>query len=461
MSDGRTSAGAPACTHCRVPMNLCHCSKSCCSACGLGATTGCACIARAPPPPKACGKCAEHEKAAEATSKLLNAKDRELAELKKKLADARSSAQSEREARANLEAKHAMHVAALEKQLNAALAAPQSAPREAELERTAAQARKACWEAEARAKSSDATCIKLRDELAECKLRLVGIEDEGRLAAEMRLAHVAEAAEMHAVEASLRRELEAAQSESSAAREASEAAKAEAKSASTRLSETVAELARCQASKAELEAQTARLSQAKESALAYEGAVAESRRLKALLSDANAASKALQSRNAELEGRVEVLTTERSQLAANLAHAERIKELFSQVTSRTNQVQEAANEVIEKVAARKKAAAQAERAAAAPEEEVLPPRPKSSRPATSGSQSARAPLQRKQSHGPPIQTPWPPTAPPGGARAGFWSCWSATRVWGQMSPAGFHAGCHCSVLRDPEMSVCQTHTFLA
>ena len=138
--------------------------------------------------------------------------------MKKKLADARSSAQSEREARANLEAKHAMHVAALEKQLNAALAAPQSAPREAELERTAAQARKACWEAEARAKSSDATCIKLRDELAECKLRLVGIEDEGRLAAEMRLAHVAEAAEMHAVEASLRRELEAAQSESSAAR---------------------------------------------------------------------------------------------------------------------------------------------------------------------------------------------------------------------------------------------------
>ena len=110
---------------------------------------------------------------------------------------------------------------------------------------------------------------------------------------------------------------------------------------------------------------------------------------------------------------MEVLTTERSQLAANLAHAERIKELFSQVTSRTNQVQEAANEVIEKVAARRRLRHRQRGRPPRPRRRCLPPRPKSSRPATSGSQSARAPLQRKQSHGPPIQTPWPPTAPPG------------------------------------------------
>ena len=63
---------------------------------------------------------------------------------------------------------------------------------------------------------------------------------------------------------------------------------------------------------------------------------------------------------------------ERAQLQHALDHAEKVRALFASVTSRTNQVQEAANEVIASVAARKRAAAEAELAAAERAAEHLP-----------------------------------------------------------------------------------------
>jgi hypothetical protein len=410
----RSAAATPSCTNCKVPINLCHCSQSCCSSCSLGVATGCACVAPRPPPPKPCTRCLEAEEASKALTKQVAARDRELAEIKKKLAEARATAQSERESRANIEAKHAKRVEELEAQLGLALSVPQSQPREAELERQLAQSRQSCWEAEARAKSSDATCIKLRDELSDCRLRLVGVEEAERLAAEGRLAYVAEAAEMHAAEAELRAELAEARREASASRDASRA-EGDAVHAALRL-----ELLEAETARQEVALELEKLSGARNDALAYEGAVAESRRLQGLLRDADAQLAPLRQRVRELEGRVEVLATEKSQLAQSLAHAERVKELFGMVTSRTNQVQEAANEVIEKVAARKRAAAAGR--ATTPAQSTATATAEGGR--APGSASARDPLQAKPSSNAQALAaaaacgPWPPPLP-AGARKGL------------------------------------------
>ena len=51
------------CVNCHVPMNLCHCSKSSCSNCGLGAGNVCECLSSKPRAP--CKECPTLEKAAQ------------------------------------------------------------------------------------------------------------------------------------------------------------------------------------------------------------------------------------------------------------------------------------------------------------------------------------------------------------------------------------------------------------
>ena len=410
------SKSVPTCATCKVPMNLCHCSNSCCSVCNLGATSGCVCIARAPPPPKPCVKCTEYEKAAEkageAHAKALAAKDREVAELKKKLAEARTQAQSEREVRAALENKHAKHAEELQAQLRAAaqikLEAP---PREAELERSLAHALSQAHAAEARAKASDGQCVRLRDELADAKAHADAADQRAALAAETQMAHVAEAAEAAAVEKQLKKELTQIAAERAAAeKEVRIEAETEARALRLQLEKTSASRDELRKSLEELK------SKAESGGLLVSEDI---QKLQTQLADALERSRALQSRNGELEGRVEVLTAERTQLAGSLAEANRIRELFSKVTNRTNQVQEAANEVIEKVEARKRAAKKAEQQAAQQEAGAAPPK-------TASAGGLQPPMS---SGGPPPKSagPKPPKSagPRDGPREGWGTSHSA------------------------------------
>ena len=394
-------------------MNLCHCSNSCCSSCNLNAI-GCVCIARAPPPPKPCTKCAEAEKAAEKAAdthaKVLAAKERELADLKKKLAEARTQAQSEREVRATLELKHTKRVEDLETQVReAAKIKLEAPPREVELERSLAHALSQAHAAEARAKSSDGQCVKLRDELADAKAHANAAEERAALAAETQMAHVAEAAEAAAVEKQLKKELTQIAAERAAAeKEVRIEAEKEARALRAQLEKTSASRDELRKSLESLQGQA-------------EGAGGlgseESQQLQTQLSEALDHAERLQSRNGELEGRVEVLTAERAQLAGSLAEANRIRELFSKVTNRTNQVQEAANEVIEKVEARKRAAKKAEQQAAAQEAGEAPPK----------TASAGGLMPPKSAGGPPPKSAGPKPPKSAGPRDGPREGWGPNK----------------------------------
>ena len=138
---------------------------------------------------------------------------------------------------------------------------------------------------------------------------------------------------------------------------------------------------------AERRAQRAAAAKEKKDALAYEGAVAEARTLRQQLADALERARRAE---AERDG----LASERAQLQQSLAHAERVRELFASVTSRTNDVQAAADEVIQQVQARKKAEKAGMGAAAIPSgggskpAAAVPPLAQSAT-----AQSARGPLR--------------------------------------------------------------------
>ena len=98
------------------------------------------------------------------------------------------------------------------------------------------------------------------------------------------------------------------------------------------------------------------VAKAKETQLAYEGACAEVRRLQTALaaaldggSEADEAAKQLAVLKTALEERLIALMAENAQLTHQVKHAEHLRSLFQTVTSRTNELQEAANSVIKQV----------------------------------------------------------------------------------------------------------------
>ena len=384
-------------------MTLCHCSSSSCSACGLPAEGDekCACVARAPPPKQqqqqqqqqasaGCSKCAEVERRMQdmesSFAKQLAHRDREAgregANVRRQLAEARTETQREREARAKEASAHSGVLEAAE---------AKAAARIAELERQLALAHATAVSEAVRGKKQAED--ELKAELAEMRARCAAAEAAAHTANESRLAHVAEAEEARGVEKRLRGDLAAAADASITLRTELADLRAELHTSREQLRE--AEKAQA-ALDAERRAQRAAAAKKEADALAYEGAVAEARKLQQHLADAlERARKA----EAERDG----LVSERAQLEQSLAHAERVRELFASVTSRTNDVQAAADAVITQVEARKKAekATKADATAAtASDERNVPPSDAPSRgrtpaaaPVQHGSHSARGPLR--------------------------------------------------------------------
>ena len=338
-------------------MDLCHCSKSSCSSCGLAAGTGvCVCLAARRRP---CQECAEAGRAAQEAAKResdatkqLATRERDLADLKKKLADARTSAQSERELRSVEGQAHKAKLLELEVEMPLA-----SAERMAELERAAHLAVNMEAAAESKRKSAEKQLSQAKEELREMRERTRRAEELVALAQDAERVQTAEAEEAAQTERRLSAQLRAAQAE----RDALQAEADGAAALRVRLAESESKHDELQKEVARLGVQ---LSQQHEHKLSYEGAVAEGRKLRALLDAAKEEAKQSARRADEQQSRADALTAERAQLQHALDHAEKVRSLFASVTSRTNQVQEAANEVIASVAARKRAAAEAELAAA-------------------------------------------------------------------------------------------------
>jgi hypothetical protein len=463
----------PTCANCKVVMNLCHCSSSSCGSCALPRTGEGPCCECVLTKPKPCKACAEHERAAqEAASgraeaeKKLQVREREFTDLRRKLGEAKSAALAERDKRGEEERANREKIEKLQADLLATAAAAQpvtSAERVAELERAAHLAVNMEAAAEAKRKSAEQALAKAREEASELRERTHRAEQRARECDE---AERERGAHEHAAADELRdlqRRLEA----SEGAR-AKLAAEAEAAGAAR------AEAAAAHAARAELKEEVTRLKAQvqlhREHSLAYDGAVAEGRKLKGQLEAAHAEAQTQRARAEEERARAETeraradeLAKERVQLESSLAHAEKVRALFASVTSRTNQVQEAANSVIATVEARRKAERKgeaeqprspaeegaarerspaeraqpanrpprtAEHAPSAPAprrattsagsdggrgDGAPPIKPREGWAASGGSLSARGPLQAKQlaaaAHGGNV--PWPPQPPPG------------------------------------------------
>jgi hypothetical protein len=346
----------PTCTNCRVPMNLCHCSKSCCSSCSV-ARAACCCILARPAKTKvsglethACEQCTSAEiranRQAERAERLegeLTKASKEAAKTSKLLGEARASEQQQREARTALETK----LCAIEAHVATTKA---SAAREAsaELSKQLAAAWAGAAAQEERRRSAEEAEARARSEVRELRDRVADAERRASLAEDQALQYVAEADERDEVERSQSAAVVRATAAAAAARKEALEAVAEAEASRLKVAKLVERL-----ESAELEAGKAR-----EAALAYEGACAEAKSLRAeLLKTRGALSErsAADTRVAELEVRVRELEAEGGQLRSKLAHAERVQELMRTVTSRTNEVQQAAEAVMRQAEAAKAA----------------------------------------------------------------------------------------------------------
>ena len=335
------AAPAPTCTNCRVPMDLCHCSKSSCSSCGLAAGTGvCTCLAARRRP---CQECAEAWRAAQEAAtresdatKQLAARERELADLKKKLADARTSAQSERELRTVEGQAHKAKLLELEGRQAEMPSA--TAERMAELERAAHLAVNMEAAAESKRKSAEQQLSQAREELREMRERTRRAEELVALAQDAERVQTAEAAEAAQTERRLSTQLRAAEAERDALRaeadgaaalrvrlaeseskhdELQKEARVPTKPASLELLDSPGHAAaalkasiapKCVAQVARLGVQ---LTQQHEHKLSYEGAVAEGRKLRALLDAAKEEAKQSARRADEQQSRADALTVRR------------------------------------------------------------------------------------------------------------------------------------------------------
>ena len=339
-------------------MNLCHCSKSSCSACGLPAGSVCECLATKKSGP--CKVCPENEKAlhemtkreSDAT-KTVAAQQRELTELKKKLADERAKLQSEREAKKAQDAALNKMIEELGQKLASGEPSRAVQERMAELEKAAHRAINMEAASATKCKVVEQQLAGCRDELVDLRERTKRAEAVAATANEAQQQHAAEHDAAAKTEKRLRQALAAAEAER-------DALKAEA----TGSAGVHARLEEAEAARDDFKGQVAKLAKQlekdKENALAYEGAIAESRGLKAKLDEASALARRATALADEQQAKADALAAERTQLQTALAHAERVRELFQTVTSRTNQVQDAANEVIASVAARKRAQAEQE-----------------------------------------------------------------------------------------------------
>lgn len=447
------SVGTPACTNCRVPMNLCHCSTSECSEC-KGTKELCKCIsvvtrppakptADAPPPPPPlplpCTKCAEVKGQLAAcervlagkdkeTTKELAQRDKELEKIKAALTESRTQEQREREGRVSDKGCMAKRIAELEWQLREA---QRHVSREAELVRARDAALQQAVAADARRMSAEANGAKVREELQAVKDCVAASDAAARVAEESRLAHVAEATQASECERTLRAELAATSEKIETLRRQA----AEHPGRAGRVERAEALLGEALRGKAALEAE---LVEAKEqlkagakateldeleatTALAHEQA--ENRRLQALLAEVQAQGRqtdgASASQVAALEKRIETLTAENAQLAHHVKHAEHLRSLFRTVTSRTHEVQEAANSVIKQVEASKQArtghesARQPSTSAQAPSASAPAPwAGKGPRPSTSDVDSlARAGAPLGPSNINYVKVPVPPSGP--------------------------------------------------
>ena len=341
----------PTCNNCHVPINLCHCSASCCSACGLKAPSAnsCGCVAKRANTSNAHVENAarEQREAAQAQQAKLEKQISEIekreAALKKMLAEEKVKSQSEREMRSKLEAQHAAKVAELERQLKEAPAA--AAERVAELEKAAHLAINMEATAESKRKAAEATLANVREQLIDQKERTKRAEEAAQLANEAQRAQAAEVDEAEAGESRLKARLDEALKECGTLQ--ADAAAASQLRMKLKEAEGQRDMAREEVGQLQ--------SQNKERILAYEGAVADGRKHKTAAEKATEQCKKEAQRADAEQKRADSLAAERAQLEQSLAHAEKIRALFQSVTSRTNQVQEAANEVIATVEKRKKA----------------------------------------------------------------------------------------------------------
>lgn len=325
--------------------------------------------------PPQCTKCAETERAAKeaksqlaACERLLATKDKEactmVAQASKEVAEARASEQREREQRCSDKGVLGKRIETLEAQLRSALA---HVPREAELKRTAAEAELKASDADAKRRSAEQSSAAARDELAALRERLASAEAAARSAevasaqaAEREHVLIAQVDEARAALEALRRECaelpsraqraEARANKAEHEREYVQAALEREKAARAAIGSELAE----EREQAQASAQT--VAKAKETQLAYEGACAEVRRLQTALaaaldggSEADEAAKQLAVLKTALEERLIALMAENAQLTHQVKHAEHLRSLFQTVTSRTNELQEAANSVIKQV----------------------------------------------------------------------------------------------------------------
>ena len=204
-----------------------------------------------------------------------------------------------------------------------------------------------------------------REETIELRDRAAAAERRATLADEARLEHVAEAQEHRQSESRLRAEAEATAADRDGMAAQLETERARSLELHAKLTACVEETERLRRGR-EDERQTV---------IAYEGACAENRRLQAELGElraelhtATAAAAATQEvqqeqqqaddaermRAAALEERVASLEADKARLEHSLAHAEKVRELFQTVSSRTNEVQQAADAVVRQVEASKR-----------------------------------------------------------------------------------------------------------
>lgn len=351
------------CKNCHVPMNLCHCSKSSCSACSLPAGNVCECLSSKEKAVRSgkekalqevCEKALQEMTKRESdATKHLTALQRECADVKKRLADERAKTQAEREAKGAQDKAHRATIEGLEKRIESAEPSRAIQERMAELEKATHLAVNMEATSEGKRKASEKQLAAAREEVTELRERTRRAEETAAAANEERQQRAAEYVESTETERQLTSALAAARTEVDDLRAEMR------KHASMRTALEESESIRDDL-KAEVTRLGKQLAKEKEHTLAYEGAVAENRSLRERLDDAIAKAKHEAEVAATERGKAAALAAERVQLQASLTHAERVKELFASVTSRTNQVQDAANDVIASVAARRRAHAEQE-----------------------------------------------------------------------------------------------------
>ena len=358
-----STSSVPTCTHCKVPMNLCHCSKSSCSSCALpSGECSCARAAIRPRTPAACQRCAELELLLKQASQQAAAQQRDVAEARKALAATQQTAQIDREGKAVAVGKaHSLEreLVALSQQMQMQAKQQQQqqhAQRPEISEEELKQLRQqltAATEARTVVEMARRTAVqqlsRVKEEIVEARRHVQDAQEKARLAEEGRLEYIAEVEAAAEKERKMRAALAAAEAERDVLRH-------DGMAAATLRDQLAAEKAARRAVEEKLKELTPTVVE-RENAK-YEELRSENRMLVAMLAESDDECKrsaARAKRIEALEARVEALLQERGKLVQEAEHAAHVRKLFATVTSRTNEVQQVAQSVIEAVEARKRA----------------------------------------------------------------------------------------------------------